>query len=137
MRKLLVVILALVAIALVACSLPGVAAMPGSQEEGAAAVCPEATAGTELLKVEEHGYCLLYPSGYSVERPNPEETALVVGSLLDVSNPRVYIQVSAAEGRTAEQAADVIVADFPGFEIVRSDATIGLGSQGPRERLHH
>ena len=38
MRKLLVVILALVAIALVACSLPGVAAMPGSQEEGAAAV---------------------------------------------------------------------------------------------------
>jgi hypothetical protein len=125
MKKWLVVILALVAVALAACSLPGAAAKSVSQKEEGEAVCPEATTGTELIKVEEHGYCLLYPSGYSVERPNPEEIALVVGSLLDVSNPRAYIVVGAAEGHTTEQAADAIVADFPGFEIARSDATIG------------
>jgi hypothetical protein len=125
-KKLLLVVLALVAVALAACSLPGVAATTKSgPQKDDAAVCPEAVAGAELLRVEEHGYCLLYPSGYSVERPNSEETALVVGSLLDVSNPRVYIKVSDAGGRTAEQAADAIVADFPGFEIVRSSATIG------------
>lgn len=126
-NKLLVVILALVATVLAACSLPGVAASAksASQRDAPAAVCPEPAAGAELLKVEEHGYCLLYPSGYSIERPIPEETVLVVGSLLDVSNPRVYIEVNNADGRTVEQAADAIVADFPGFEIVRSSVTIG------------
>jgi hypothetical protein len=127
MKKMLVAILALVAVALAACSLPSIAAMtkPGSQKGDAAAICPEATAGTELLSVEEQGYCLLYPSRYSVERPNPEETALVVGSLLDVSNPRVYIQFSDAGGRTVEQAADAVVADYPGFEIKRSRTKAG------------
>jgi NAD(P)-dependent dehydrogenase (short-subunit alcohol dehydrogenase family) len=126
-NKLLVVILALVATVLAACSLPDVAASvkSASQRDAPAAVCPEPAAGTELLKVEEHGYCLLYPIGYSIERPNPEETVLVVGSLLDVSNPRVYIKVNNADGRTVEQAADAVVADFPGFEIVRSSAAIG------------
>jgi hypothetical protein len=125
--KLFVLGLSVVAIALAACSLPGVGATdkPGSQTGDTAAICPEAASGTELLRVEEHGYCLLYPSGYSIERPNPEETALVVGSLLDVSNPRLYIKVTDAEGRTLEQAADAVVADFPGFEIARSSATIG------------
>jgi hypothetical protein len=127
MKKWSLVVLALVAVALAACSLPGVAAIDksGPQKDDTAAVCPEAVAGAELLRVEEHGYCLLYPSGYSVERPNPEETALVVGSLLDVSNPRAYIKVTDAGGRTTDQAADAIVTDFPGFEIVRSSATIG------------
>ena len=126
-NKLLLVVLALVVVALAACSLPGVTAIDksGPQKKDAAAVCPEAAAGAELLRVEEHGYCLLYPSGYSVERPNPEETALVVGSLLDVSHPRAYIKVGDADGRTTDQAADAIVADFPGFEIARSSATIG------------
>jgi hypothetical protein len=125
-NRLLLVILDLVVVALAACSLPGIAAgiQSGPQEKDAAAVCPEPTAGTELLRVEEHGYCLLYPSGYSVERPNPEETVLVVGSLLNVSNPRVYIEVDDADGCTTEQAADTIVADFPGLEIQRGSATI-------------
>ena len=75
--------------------------------------------------MDEHGYCLLYPSGYSIERPTPEEMVLVVGSLLDVSNPRVYVKVSDAGGQTTEQAASAIVADFPGFDIGQGEATIG------------
>ena len=126
-NKWLVWVLSLVAIALAACSLPSVGATdkPEPQTGGTAAICPEAASGTELLRVEDHGYCLLYPSGYSIENPNPEETVLVVGSLLDVSNPRAYIKVTDAEGRTLEQVADAVVADFPGFEIARTSATIG------------
>ena len=125
-NKLLIVILIFVMLTLAACSLPGVAALTKSRpQKGATAVgCSEVMAGMELLRNEEHGYCLLYPSGYSVERPNPDETVLVVGSLLNVSEPRVYIKVSEAAGRTAAQAADDRVADFPGFEIKRSNATI-------------
>jgi hypothetical protein len=111
---------------LVACSLQG--GLPGIQSwlrKGQVVVCPPTTEDTELLIVKEHTYCLLYPSGYTVERPNPEETVLVVGSLLNVSEPRLYIKVSDANGRTLQQAADAVVADFPGFEIVRSSATIG------------
>lgn len=34
--------------------------------------CPNATTGTQLLKNERHGYCLLYPTGYSVHHnPSP------------------------------------------------------------------
>jgi len=125
-NKLLIVMLIFVMLTLAACSLPGVAALTKSrpQKGATAAGCPEVTAGMELLRNEEHGYCLLYPSGYSVERPNPDETVLVVGSLLNVSEPRVYIKLSDAAGRTAVQAADERVADFPGFEIKRSNATI-------------
>lgn len=110
-----VVVLVLVVVAVAACSFP----------RAAAAVCPEATDGTEALTIEEHGYCLLYPSGYSVERPSPDETVLVVGSLLNVSEPRVYIEVSDAKGRSVESAGDTIVANYPGFEIKRRNARIG------------
>jgi hypothetical protein len=125
--ELLLVVLALVAVTVAACSLPGVAATTQSEPQmgDTAAICPEAAPGAELLRVEEHGYCLLYPSGYSIERPNPEETVLVVGSLLDVSNPRLYIKVTDARESTLEQTVDAVVADFPGFEISRSSATIG------------
>jgi hypothetical protein len=49
----------------------------------------------------------------------------VVGSLLNVTEPRVYIEVGEPSGRTTEQAADAIAADYAGFEIARSSATIG------------
>jgi hypothetical protein len=127
MKKFLLAVLTLVAVALAACSVPGLAATnrSGLQEGEGATACPEPAAGTKLLRLDEHGYCLLYPDEYSVERPNPEESALVVGSLLDVSNPRVYIKVTDGGGRTAGDAAQATIADFPGFDIVRSDRTIG------------
>ena len=118
--------LCIAALVLAACSPQvGAAGRRSRLEQDSAAVCPDKTEGTELLRAEEHAYCLLYPTGYTVERPNPEEIVLVVGSLLNVSEPRLYIQVSEAGGRTLQQAADAVVADHVGFEIERSSATIG------------
>lgn len=88
------------------------------------ASCPEATAGTYLLRNPQHGYCLLYPVGHKVERPNADEVALVVGSLLNVTEPRVGIRVMPADGRTAPAYADEIVAGFEGFAIARSETTV-------------
>jgi hypothetical protein len=87
--------------------------------------CPVATAGTQLLVNEAHGYCLLYPTGYSAEWLNELEVVLVVGSLLNVEQPRAYIEVQEAAGRTAAQEADELVADVKGFAIERFSVMVG------------
>ncbi len=96
---------------------------PGGQETA----CPEATAGTELLRNTEHNYCLLYPAGYTVEQPNENETVLVVGSLLNAEDPRLHVEVTAAEDLTTAAAAGQLEADtsIAGVEIERSLVTIG------------
>ena len=87
--------------------------------------CPNATTGTQLLTNEQHGYCLLYPTGYDVQHPNEHETVLFVGSLLNVEQPRAYIKVQEAGGRTTAQVADELTAAFAGFDIKRTNVTIG------------
>jgi hypothetical protein len=87
--------------------------------------CPAADAGTRVLRQPNHGYCLLYPDVYKMEKPNEMETDLVIGSLLNVQDPRVNIVAQKAEGRTAAGVADEIVANFQGFEIERRAATVG------------
>jgi len=87
--------------------------------------CPETTADTRLLKNRKHGYCLLYPLGYKVEKPNDAETDLVVGSLLNAEAPRVDIVVEDAGGRTADDLAKQITADFAGFPIERGSVVLG------------
>lgn len=89
--------------------------------------CPAPGEGTELLRNEEHGYCLLYPAGYSVEGPTENQTILYVGSLMDVEHPKLFIEVTDAAGRTAQQAEEEAVAEvqeaLPGIEVER---TFGL-----------
>jgi hypothetical protein len=87
--------------------------------------CPETTVDTRLLKNKRHGYCLLYPVGYKVEKPNDAETDLVVGSLLNAADPRVNIVVEDAGGRTADDLAKQIAAGFEGFPIERSSIVLG------------
>jgi hypothetical protein len=103
---------------------PTVAPADTTMPETAEATCPEATADTYLLRNPQHGYCLLYPAGHKVERPSDSEVALVVGSLLNVTEPRVGIQVIPTEGRAAAAYADEIVAGFEGFAIARSETTV-------------
>lgn len=91
-------------------------------------VCPEPTDQTKLLSDDVHGYCLLYPASHDVFEPSSDETVLAMGSLLNVEQPRAYIKVAAAAGRTATQVADEVVADvlaaLPGFEVQRSISTL-------------
>jgi hypothetical protein len=92
--------------------------------------CPAPTAEALDLINEEQRYCLLYPTGYEVVQPNPNETVLVVGSLMNQSDPRASIEVlHVSDDYTAVQAADQTVSEFPGFPIVRNDLAIA-GQEG-------
>ena len=82
--------------------------------------CVDNQEGVELLMNGDHGYCLLYPTGFDVARTGETGTTLFVDSLLNVEQPRADIRVEEAAGRTAEQAADEIQAGLEGFEIERS-----------------
>ena len=93
-------------------------------EQPVAGSCPEATADTYLLRVPQHGFCLLYPVSHKVERPNPQEVILVVGGLLNAGDPRVMINVTPASGRTVEDAVGEIVASFQGIGITQSETTV-------------
>jgi hypothetical protein len=91
--------------------------------------CPSPAADTQLLKDEEHGYCLLYPKDYRTEQPNPDETVLFTGSLQNVEAGRAYIQVSDAGGRAASEIAGGIVAEvkasLPDWGVRQSATKIG------------
>lgn len=99
---------------------------PTPTEEPAAAACPEATDDTYLLRDPRHGFCLLYPTTHKVERPNPQEVILVIGGLLNAGDPRAMINVTPSEGRTADDVAAGILAEFEGMgiDIARSETTV-------------
>jgi hypothetical protein len=146
MKKLMITMLILLGMmALVACSpggqtpaasdepaATGEVLEPTATEESAAATaepstpagCPAATDATYLLRDPRHGFCLLYPVGHKIERPNPDEVTIVVGSLLNVTDPRVGITVTAADGQTAQDLAEEIIAGFEGFEIAQSETMV-------------
>ncbi len=85
--------------------------LAGCAAQEASGGCPRPGEGEQLLSNAEHGYCLIYPEGYTVERPNPDETVLVVGSMLNTQDARLHFEVHDAKGRTAEEVAGAIEAD--------------------------
>jgi hypothetical protein len=90
--------------------------------------CPSPSEGTQLLVNEGQGYCLLYPDEYAVYYPNQNEVSLVIGSLMNHTEPRASITVEGAAGRTVAQAADELMAEFgggAGFDIERETTTVG------------
>jgi hypothetical protein len=103
--------------------------MAGSYDP--AANCPNASADTQRLLDAVHGYCLLYPAGYTAQTVSEEETVIHSGSLMSVE-PRVYIEVELAEGRTAEDVAQAIFAGIseaqsalPGYKAEGAPVSIG------------
>ena len=119
--------------------------LAGCAAREASGGCPRPGEGEQLLANAEHGYCLIYPEGYTVERPNPDETVLVVGSILNTQDARLHVEVHDAEGRTAEEVAGAIEADvreaMGDWELEREAVTLG-GENGvalgplPGQELH-
>ena len=97
---------------------------PEATAAPAEAACPTPTDDTYLLRDPQHGFCLLYPTTHKVERPNADEVNLVVGSLLNATDPRANIRVVSGDGVTAESFADDIVASFEGFDVARSETNV-------------
>lgn len=95
---------------------------PGIEE------CPQATDDSQLLYNPNHGYCLLYPAQYKVEKPNPEETVLVIGGLLNAADPRASINVTPIDGRSAVEVAESLAAEFAAIGDVALEE-IGLDGE--------
>jgi hypothetical protein len=87
----------------------------------------------------EHGYCLLYPEGYSTVNTSEDQVVLYVDFLLDVAHPKVFIEVGDAGGRDArtlaEEAAGELEAAMPGLSIERTSG-LSIGNE-PAFVLHN
>ncbi|MDQ4077155.1 MAG: hypothetical protein M3220_13015 [Chloroflexota bacterium] len=120
MKRLWIVTLLLALLALTACARQ---AAPTSEATGE---CAEPAEGNELLTNEEAGYCLVYPDSYVAEGP-------FYATMIDPAPgrqgqepqlPFAEIQVTTADGRSATQVADEMVAGMPDFPIERSTLTL-------------
>lgn len=86
--------------------------------------CPEPVDGTQLFVNTDDGYCVLYPAGYVAEQTAPGSTSLVLGSIMNHTDPRVSIDVTSADGRSLEEVGDQIAADYTGFDVPSGMATV-------------
>lgn len=72
--------------------------------------CPEPTEGTRLLRQDRMGYCLLYPEDF-IEVAGPTDVCLVPSEpYMACHSAKVFINVEDAAGRSADQAAEEVVA---------------------------
>jgi hypothetical protein len=118
--------------------------------------CFRNSEATQLLINSAQGYCLQYPVGYDIALENEMEIVLVKRSVLNAEDPNLFINVEPANGRTVEQVADQLIADYsvPGLEVKRVPLEIdqeqairidGLTGQDPNrhvvvlhnDRLYH
>ena len=87
--------------------------------------CPSPTPGTLLLKNEADGYCLLYPSEYSVVYPFAGEVCLVSGEpQMACHDANAMLSVESAAGRTVGQIADGLLATIGDHPIQRTTLMI-------------
>lgn len=96
----------------------------GALPDSASTACPDAQNGLAILRAYDRGFCMLVPAPHTVFEVNQNELVVAKETMLNTTEPRLSIIVIAAEGRTAEEFADDIVAEMAGFEIQRSNAEI-------------
>lgn len=94
--------------------------------EVASIACPSPVADEEVFVNAADGYCLLLPAGYVAESTAPGNTSIVLGSIMNHTDPRVGIEVTDGGGRTLAQIGDQLVADYAsGFAVERGTTTVG------------
>jgi hypothetical protein len=112
--------LLLMTVLLIATLLAGCAQIGGA-ETGAIL---EAGKGTEVLTNDDLAYAFLYPDTYTVEARETGDI-LVIGSIMNHTDPRLQVEVESAAGRTAAEVADAFAAGYPeGIVIERSTITL-------------
>jgi hypothetical protein len=96
--------------------------IPVAQDLAAGYDCLQPKAGEVTLTNSDLGFCLLHPEGYSAEDTDENQTVLYVDSLLSVSHPKLFIEVSDAGGQDAQALAEVAAAEL---EAVMPGLTLG------------
>lgn len=87
----------------------GQTATPGEFPSGEG--CDEGPEGTIPMINQDHGYCLRYLDGFEESYPNKDEAVLSGPVPSTGTQAQVFIMVSNAEGKTAQQIADGIMAE--------------------------
>ena len=86
--------------------------------------CPEAGEGLVLYSNTEDGFCLLLPEKYMVDdtlgSDTGTETAVFVESLMNTAEPKLFITVQPANGRTLEEVTSEKQEEFADFEVMFS-----------------
>ncbi|MAT99814.1 MAG: hypothetical protein CL608_21955 [Anaerolineaceae bacterium] len=86
--------------------------------------CPAASEGLVLYTNTEDGFCLLLPEKYMVDdtlsSDTGTETAVFVESLMNASEPKLFITVEPANGRTLEDVTSEKQEEFADFEVMFS-----------------
>lgn len=113
-KRIGLLLLLLLGFLLASCAQKAVAA---GQSGGVPKDCPTQAPGTMLLVDEVHGYCLLYPDMYRVEKKNDRQTALFVESMLGVDHAKLFIEVRSGDGQTVQQAVEDLISSYPGFDL--------------------
>ncbi len=93
---------------------PALSVPPTPTTAAIAGACPTPTAGTLLLKEEEAGYCLLYPTAHGVIEPAQGEVAVLPGDPPYIGSfaASLTVKVEAANGRTTEQVAEAAAVEL-------------------------
>ena len=110
------------------------------------AICFRNSDATQLLINSPLGYCVQYPVGYDLDLENGMQILIVKHTPLNAEDPNVFITVEPANGRTVEQVADTLIADYsvPGLEVTRMPLVIdqeqairidGLTGQDPNRHV--
>jgi hypothetical protein len=88
--------------------------------------CPITTvaAQTQSLVDEARGFCLLYPASHIVVQLESGNTEIVVGSLMNHTDPRLSIVVVELAGRSLEQVIDEFLAGYEGFDIAQTPLAV-------------
>jgi hypothetical protein len=112
------VLMSLMVVFLMACS--------SNEVAPAADSCPAATGDMGQLTDETNGFCLLFPNQYASGAVGDDELVLYVESLMNVTEPRLYLNIEDAAGRTADQVADELLAVYslPDWDVARSTVTV-------------
>ena len=93
---------------------PALAEVPPAAEEApATAACAAPGEGQYQLLAAAYGYCLHYPDNYQVVQTAANSVNIVLDSLLNVSDPRMGLEIKPAEGKTAAELAEAMMAEFP------------------------
>jgi len=92
--------------------------------------CPQPEIGLTVLQNEGYGYCMLIPEAYDVSRGDAAALAVYVHSPLAVEHPVLYIDVEDAAGRSAQDAADAVTAQFTDLQnLAIGRSTVRLAGQ--------
>lgn len=94
-------------------------AMDAAAELVAGPECPAAAAGQTVYTNSEDGFCLLLPEKYRVDdtltTETGTETAVFVESLMNTAEPKLFITVEPANGRTLEEVTTTRQEEFADF----------------------